>query len=485
MKKTINLLICVMMLLLYTCSKEEGFVPDQPGDDLMKAARGAIIYLSPSFDGDDTDELIAAFELAKTMGPGATVQLAPGMFTIGFVEIHDFNGNFKGSGKSRTTITNQVELPCGEAYEANVLASLMKFIGGKVRISDLTFEIKDGRPCAFSEINELYMGDLFSVLILADYTDNVFGENHTMNAVIENIDIIGGVDDGYGLWGTTHNTGLGVWCGPDFLWPDENNPQPFGNGEYAVSGSNFTFLIGGVEGFGLGHNAIMKVNNNRFDESLIQLYFTANMGCRVYAVNNCFYTGMLMDIAMEDAYMDWVFPSLPPDYRTEYNVFGNVFHSPEGVTSLYLHDAMRIQTLNDDYAMMFNVRNNTFNTGEGGTAIVSANNLFTKIWNNRFNGAGVAGVSVDGDATTGIYAKNVDLIGNNFFRADYAQADVYLGPFTQNCKVVGVASDNVIDEGLNNKVIGVKAHKNGPHSKALSNQYRGMQEKMMKMRKPK
>ncbi|MBN1791195.1 MAG: hypothetical protein JW830_11900 [Bacteroidales bacterium] len=480
--KKLYLLSSLLLLILCTCSKDEITDPLLTGDALLKASHGRVFTVDPS-GGDDTDNLIAAFEDAKAAGPGSIVLLAEGEFTIGFIEIHEFNGHFKGSGKSETIITNLEELPCGEAYDNNVLASLMKFIGGRVTIADMTFRIKDGRPCAFSESNETNMGDLFSILIVADYTDNYVPSNRTMKAVIENVDFIGGMDDGYGLWGTTHNTGIGVWCGPDFWWPLWD--EPFGNGEYFVSGCNFDYFLDGVEGFGLGHHAIMKICNNTFRDCFYQLYFTANSGLKAFLMNNYFRDAWATDITLEDTWTDLVFPTVIPDYRTEFFVSGNVFDSPGGVTSLYIHDAMRIQTLNDDFAIQFNVKNNIFNTSEAGTAIVSSNNLFTRIWNNRFNGAGVAGVSVDGDATTGIYAKNVDLIGNNFFRADYTQADVYLGPFTQNCKVVGVASDNVIDEGLNNKVIGVKAHKNGLHSKALPNHFPGMHEKMMKMRSPK
>jgi len=68
MKKLIYLLISVMMLLLYTCSKEEGFVPDPSGEDVLKVARGKVISVSPGLDGDDTDELIVAFEEAKAAG---------------------------------------------------------------------------------------------------------------------------------------------------------------------------------------------------------------------------------------------------------------------------------------------------------------------------------------------------------------------------------------------------------------------------------
>jgi hypothetical protein len=478
MKKLICLLSSMLILFLYSCSLEEGTIPDPAGDNALKAAHGAVITVDPS-GGDDTQALIDAFELAKLKGRGSTVLLAPGLFTIGFIEVNDFYGNFRGTGKL-TKITNLENLPCDIPWNNNVLPALMKFIGGDVTVANMTFQIKDGRPCAFSEINELYMGDLFSILIMADYTDNYVPANRTIKAVIENVDFIGGMDDSYGLSGTTHNTGIGIWYGPDFLWPLWD--EPFGNGEYAVTGCSFDYFLDGIEGFGLGHKAVMKVCNNTFRDCLYQLYFTANSGLKAFLMNNYFGDAWVTDITLEDSWTDLVFPAVIPEYRTEFNVIGNVFNSPEGVTSLFLHDQMRIQTLNDDFAMMFNVKNNIFNTSESGTAIVSSNNLFTRIWNNKFNGAGMTGVSVDGDATTGIYAKNVDLIGNNFFKADYTQADVYLGPFTQNCKVVGVASDNVIDEGLNNKVIGVKSHKHGPHFKSLPDQFRGKQENMMKIR---
>jgi hypothetical protein len=462
MKKLLYLFSSMLMLLLYTCTKDEGIVPDPSGTADLKSAQshGAVITLSPN-GSDDTQALIDAFEDAKVAGPGSTVMLSEGTFTIGFIEIHDFDGNFKGSGRSRTKIVNKEELPCDIAWLANKLPALMKFIGGNITVSDLTFQIKDGRPCAFSEINDLYMGDLFSVLIIADYTDDYIPVNRSIKTVVKDADFIGGKDDGYGFWATEHNTGLGIWYGPDFAWPLSN--EPFGNGEYTVKGCYFNYFLDGVEGFGLGHNAVMRVLNNTFTGSLMQLYYTANSGSKHYIQNNYFENGMMSDLQIEDIFSEIVFPNIQPDYRTEYHVSGNVFNSTEGITSLYLHDVLRIQFTNDDFAMLFDVKDNIFNTKAGGIAISSSNNLDAKIWNNKFRGTGSIGVMIDGDEASGIYCKNNKVIGNNFFDG-FTDASVYLGPFSMNCKVVGVPSDQVIDLGQNNTIIGTSAHKGGVHA---------------------
>ncbi len=207
----------------------------------------------------------------------------------------------------------------------------------------------------------------------------------------------------------------------------------------------------------------MRVFNNTFTRSLMQLYYTANSGAKFYIQNNYFENGMMTDIQIEDLWTDLVYPTVNPEYRSEFHVSGNVFNSTEGMTSLYLHDWMRVQYLNDDFAMLFDVKDNTFNTKAGGIAISSSNNLDAKIWNNKFRGSGSIGVMIDGDETSGIFCENNKVIGNNFFDG-FTDASVYLGPFSMNCKVVGVPSDKVVDLGQNNSIIGVKARKGGVHS---------------------
>jgi hypothetical protein len=101
-------------------------------------------------------------------------------------------------------------------------------------------------------------------------------------------------------------------------------------------------------------------------------------------------------------------------------------------------------------------------------------------------GTGTVGVMLDGNADTDTWAENNKIMANNFLKANYTDAAVHLGPNTMNNKVVGVASDKVVDEGVNNTVIGVKAQKKGPHyiPGKHHHHFRNMHENMMKMSPP-
>ncbi|MDZ7608612.1 MAG: hypothetical protein U5K79_24185 [Cyclobacteriaceae bacterium] len=151
--------------------------------------------------------------------------------------------------------------------------------------------------------------------------------------------------------------------------------------------------------------------------------------------------------------------------RTEFTIIGNDFQSPAGVTSIYINDLLRTLKSDYEYPQLFDIKSNTFNTREGGTAIMGLNNVDAKIWNNTFKGTGAVGVYLEGDAASGTYAENNKVLTNNFKQAAYSNANVYLGEYTRNCVVQGVATDKVSDNGVDNKVIGTKANKMGPHFK--------------------
>ncbi len=73
---------------------------------------GPPVFLVEPSGGDDTANLQAAFDLAKAAGPGATVQLAPGEFTVYMMEIENFDGYFKGSGEAETIIGTFADQDC-------------------------------------------------------------------------------------------------------------------------------------------------------------------------------------------------------------------------------------------------------------------------------------------------------------------------------------------------------------------------------------
>jgi hypothetical protein len=128
---------------------------------------------------------------------------------------------------------------------------------------------------------------------------------------------------------------------------------------------------------------------------------------------------------------------------------------------------------------------NTFDSQEGATSFLGLNNVDAKIWNNRFSGTGLVGIMLDGTEASDTWAENNKIMGNNFTKANYTDAAVSLGPFTRNCTVVGVLTDLVVDMGVNNKVIGVKAHKHWPYYMPGKNpHFKAMPGQMMRMTVP-
>jgi hypothetical protein len=132
--------------------------------------------------------------------------------------------------------------------------------------------------------------------------------------------------------------------------------------------------------------------------------------------------------------------------------------------------------------MLLNVKNNTFKTREFGMAIHSKSNIGARIFNNKFFGQGDVGILVNGIDTAGIWANNINIINNNFHHSEYENYMVHLGPFTTDCRVIGVATDNVLDEGVNNLITGTKAHKYGTHSYTQPSKFHKAKEQMMKAR---
>jgi hypothetical protein len=114
------------------------------------------------------------------------------------------------------------------------------------------------------------------------------------------------------------------------------------------------------------------------------------------------------------------------------------------------------------------MKNNLFDTKTGVTGLLSYNNVDAKFISNRFTGTGVAGIYVDGNSATNQYRENIQILGNKFVATSYDMANVVLTENTRNCKVVGSdLKDNVVDNGLNNKVINTTKMPGPQHGKEL------------------
>jgi hypothetical protein len=452
----------LLTILAFSCSKDGMFNNDQGVDQQLNntfvISSGSVIKVFPN-GTDDTKAILDAFDRAKAAGPGSVVQLAAGTFKIGFIEVWDFKGFFCGAGKGRTIITNLPDLPQGEVSSNFKYPALIKFVGGNLSMTNMTIHLNDG-PVAPPDLDPLG-GDLYCILFLTDRTYGHTSTNQYIKAVVDNVDFIAGYDGGTG-YSPFGSTMFNVWSG--IMIGIDNQVEGFGpKGDFSVTGCKFENEVFGNWIWGSDKVTVANIEKNLFTGGAMQILLASCLGSEITVKNNQFQNGIISDLYIDN--WNWLYaPDQVLNKRSHYTITGNNFRSPKGVISLYMNDARRPIFQNEGFPQLFDVMGNNFNTRDGGMAIQSLNNVGAKIWNNIFSGTGAMGVSIDGDAATSTYAENINLIGNSFIAATYADASVYLGPYSRNCQVVGVNADRVVDNGINNSIIGVRPHKGFEHS---------------------
>jgi hypothetical protein len=454
--------------LLSACDKSDLITDNLSGNDLKKASSHCPEIVVVPEDGHDTQNLLAAFEEAKSLGLGTTIRLTEGTYTIGMIEVHDFDGVLTGAGQGKTIIRNLSNLPCEELWQVNQCPSMLTFVGGNMVISQMSFHLNDGEPCARGELQDAIYGDLCSIVILADYTPLYVSKNRHINGTIDHVDFIPGDDGGYGVYGTQGNVAMQLFCGANLWWAAEFMPQSTGN----ISITNCTFG-GGVTGpdfFGFDNKSAIKVDKSIMEGSIYQIFIGGNTGTKTSITNNRFSDGILMDLYVEGGDLGY-YPDLIPAVETNYVISGNRFDSSPGGWSIYMTDSYRLRDPEKVAPQVYEIRSNVFNTSEGGTAIQGLYTKNNRIWNNQFLGTGYLGVWLDGDEASGTFSEGNQLTGNNFLGVTYSDAAIYLGPVTRHNKVVGVSRDKVVDEGIDNLIIGTKANKLGvpPHKPHFKN----------------
>jgi hypothetical protein len=465
------LFLAACISLLTACDKSDPFTDDLSGTDLKKATKTCPEIVVEPETGFDTENLVAAFNEAKSLGPGTTIRLTEGTYTIGMIEVHDFDGVLTGAGQGKTIINSLPNLPCEEYWEMNQLPALMTFLGGNVVVSNMTFQMNDGELCARGEIQDQIYGELGAIIVMADYSELYIPENRYFKGVLDKVDFFAGYDGGYGVYGSPGNVEMLVYIGTPLWTPGDF--FPLSSGEITMKKCKFKDGLTGPDIFGLDENSLIRLEGNIYEKNACQIFIAGCSGSSGSIINNQFSDATpsgLFGAASNDLYIeggDWgYYPDLFPAYETRYTISGNNFKSPPGGMSLYISDTYRLKDPDVVVPQSFFVKGNVFNNGDGGMAILSLNTKNAKIWNNKFLGSGNMGVELNGDEATGIYSEGNQITGNNFFGAAYTDATVHLGPFTRNNKVVGVSSDKVVDEGTNNLIIGTKAKKHGvpPHS---------------------
>ncbi len=451
----------ILTILAISCSKDGMFNNDQVIDQQLNKtfvmSSGSVIKVFPN-GKNDTKAILDAFDKAKAAGPGSVVQLAAGTFNIGFIEVWDFKGSFRGAGKGKTIIRNVPDLPQGEVLSNFKYPALLKFVGGNFSMTNMTIHLNDG-PVAPPDLDPLG-GDLYSILFLTDRTYNHISTNQFIKAVVDDVDFIAGYDGGSG-YSPFGSTMFNVWSG--IMIGIDNQVEGFGpKGDFSITRCKFENEVFGNWFWGSDKATVANIEKNLFTGGSMQILLASCLGTEISVKNNQFQNGTISDLYIDN--WNWLYaPDQVLAKRSHYTITCNNFHSPKGVISLYMNDARRPIFPDEGFPQLFDVMGNNFSTQDGGMAIQGFNNVDAQIWNNKFSGTGTMGISVEGDAATTTYAEKNNIFGNNFFASNYSDASVYLGPYSRNCKVVGVNTDKVVDNGVNNSIIGIKPHRGFEH----------------------
>lgn len=459
--KTIRKVLVVIMgtCLMMACSKTDDFMRDDLSGDPMKAkpaAQEKIFDVLPN-GFDDTQNLKDAFADAISYGPGAVVQLVEGEYFLGFIEIRDFEGSFRGAGKDKTVITAMNNLDGQALWDQNLHAALVKFVGGDVNLSHFTIQTPPGKLT----VSGPPLGNL-SFLINFSAKNAVYeaeNENRSINVVIDHVCFKGHLLEGGPGYRMGYNCFMGVRAGLDFF---NGADLPREKIDFKMTNSEINTFCYGLVLEEMTDSKLIVGEKNKGN-----VFSNTDQAGGVWQFRN-------MEILMEGntfnvpefswgfdlsnyAYYGSFLMAEPQINATLCNIQNNVFNLTHAEYALYFADVRRV-TNPEEMPVIFQVRNNQFNMTDGYEwSIIS---LLTKgmvIRNNKFSGIGDLAVYIEN--WYGMVGDNVDglILGNNFSKADLSTGAIYLSPATKNWSVVGGGNnkDQVINLGVDNIITGV------------------------------
>lgn len=453
--KKLSCILSFLVIIAFSCSKDGMLNNDQGIDKLSTNAyvksSGSVIKVYPG--PTDTQALIDAFALAKTYGKNAIVKLMPGTFIIGMIEVREFYGTLTGSGKGNTIITNIPDLTPDANIALNKLSALITFIGGDVKVSNLSVRLSEGLPW----IGQIYEMDM---LLFSDYSADFMPAKKHISVNLDNIEVTGIPLSNY-----LYDSFSGVKFSPDMLNPVGNILITRSNIDVTVTNSKFSKLCPGVlvRGCKSGNFNFGEGGPNIFTENIGGLFVQANVGITVKIMNNEFTT---LDYSLPgidlNAAEDGTFEYSPTMVGT-YEIRNNIFNIHTYSNGFGLWDNWRYDHPENPDWMKMIWDHNTFNALADNAAMAYVFGLKDVIFsNNKIVGnsqGGYLGIfgswyGVDDPNYWIMWTENCKFLNNLFLQKGFV---IDLKPTTKNCLIIGdLRNVTVNDAGVNNKVIRIK-----------------------------
>ncbi len=436
-----------LAFLMMACSEFEMTDNDLDNAQLKKKSVVPVFVVEPG-GGDDTPAIMQAFMDAKAAGAGSVVQLVEGEYHLGFIEIRDFYGSFRGAGKDKTIITAMNNLGAMALIAQGQYPQLMKFVGGDVHICDFTLRTPEGA------ISDMALGHIQCLKNFSAYNAvyETGDEGRSINAVIDNVSFHGQFyDEGMGFYKYAYNCLFAVRAGWDCIGVTD---LPRENINFKVTNSDInTFCYGMVlEAMKNGEVIVGEKNKgNVFNTCEQGGGVWESRGMKILVEGNTFNVPQYcwgFDVS-DYPYYTGVLEDEPETITTICNVSNNVFNLTYADYGLYFRN-QRHFVFPGEKPMAIQVKNNLFNmTDWYPWAIYSQVTKGMVIRNNKLSGTAYDGIVLD------LYSAEGLILGNNFSAAEYYRSSVWLLGTTQGWTLVGGnIADNVINQGTDNIITG-------------------------------
>ena len=459
--KTLKIIFLILSCaaILSGCSKS-----DLPGNEQANAVlksplvAGTVIPVGLPNGVDDTEALKAAFAAAISHGPGAVVQLEEGEYNLGFIEVREFCGTFKGAGTGKSVITSLNDLDIAPLVNQDLNTYLIKFVGGNVYMSDMTVKTPPG--VLTSDAGEWWIEGLVSFCARnRQYASNA----DYIEAVVNNVDFISGNEPVSG-WKSNCNNGITV--GIDSRYTQIPGGWPLSPTDITITNCKFTnFDIYGVliEHLSAGNIIVgTKNNGNIFTDNSTKDYgygastgIWHNVNVDISVVDNIFNIPSFAYFGIELTSAPWLswLQHVNQTKTTVFNIEGNQFNITGGIGGVFVNDYRRFSYA-DALPMLLQVKNNHFEMSEGAFTAMGCFNLSgAVIRNNQFSGNGSFGVRIMRNAP--VYNENGLMLGNNFSNSAFSVTTVLLNTGSRNWTIVGGdLGELVSDYGENNLITG-------------------------------
>ena len=470
--RLVRVLSCVTVLVIFVALAVSFSLPSAiAGPSYVAYDKNTMTWTVSPSGGDDTRNVQYAFNQAVNAGPGGTVKLTAGQFYCNNIVVTGFDGTFVGAGKGVTRIDILRALNPNAPLLSNPIdfPSLFAFVGGNVRISDMTLEITPfWTTVAYGK--QAFGFDMYLVDAMVRI-DGRYG-----SSLVERVEFIGHEGPGYPYSPSHDNchTGLRICDLADFKssWGFHVGPT---TGTHIVRQCEFTRFTEAVTFFGLSNGQAL-VGGNAGDANIFMDSFTSVMtrniegsaveisynymggscGAQIYCYN---------DIKPQEKAMPIDVTTLPSQILISHNTMDIYGAWGEAMTA----DAIVVDDDGPSIAAFLKkeitwclkvvISNNKINLNYRVGGIYGFGIKDAVVTGNEVSGQGIAGIYI----APGPYGyigwletcSHWTISGNNFGNLDAEVAQVWLGPFSDHCTVVGGAKDMVWDQGTDNLLVGV------------------------------